>query len=76
MVAVGEIPHDQRLNADGRVPVQAPIQAESEAVPARMPRAVADVVVAFAMAVDDDVVAEPILGADPVVIWAAYLDLS
>ena len=42
----------------------------------RVPCAVADVIVAVAVAVDDNVVAEPILGADPVVARAAYLDLS
>ena len=76
MVAVGEIPRHQRVNADGLIPVQSPIQAERQPVLARVAGTMADVIVAIAMAVDDDVVAEPILGADPVVVRAADLDLS
>ena len=41
-----------------------------------MARTMADVVVAVAVAVDDDIVPEPILGADPVVAGAADLDLA
>ena len=75
VVAVGEIPHDQWLNANGLIAIQAPVQAESEAVLTRVPRPVADIVVAIAVAVDDDVVAKSVLRADPVVVRPADLNL-